>query len=149
MDVSSLTLTPCCYISLAYIMMGFDVNAIMVPIAFVYHTISYHEVSFTSPWLFPHQRFNFDVFYALESLCVGSSTLCFMRLRYLLLISGVAHSTGSKLTTNTTRHDNRQSGVAFSSHDFGLALMFHERSMECKLCLGVVYNHMLTSLLPT
>ena len=71
----------------------------------------------------------FDVMYSLEFVC-WIIDVVFMRLSYFLLISGVAHSTGSKLTTNTTWHDNRQSGVAFTSHNLGLALMFHEQLVE-------------------
>jgi hypothetical protein len=45
-------------------------------------------------------------------------------LSYLLLTSGVGHSIVFELT------DCRQSGVTFSSHGFGHALVFYEWSVK-------------------
>lgn len=53
-------------------------------------------------------------------------------LSYLLLTSGVAHTTNSELTTNTTQ-TIIQGGVAFSSHKFWHALVFRERSVESRV----------------
>ena len=143
---SSLNLTPCCYISLPCIM-RFDINARMAPIAFVYHTTSYTRSCVTSPWFFPHQWFNFNAMDSLESLCVGSSTLC------LWVTSCLPWEWLTQLAPNS--QPPQRNMIIDKVVLLSLLTIFVLLSCSMsnwwnhKLCLGVVHNLMLTSRLPT